>query len=508
MKKKILSIILAGCMMVALAACGKDSGNNSDTNEAGGMAEASQEEEAPALDTENIYDLYVTWPSISGAPEDLQMVEDAVNDMIGEKLGINVIFNSIPLQDLTSQQQLLVSSGGNIDIIICLWTGLDPWIGTESLLELDEYMETYAPDLIERLGEVAYTCSKNGHIYAFPKENAGYSYGFAANSDILEKYGFDTQDRTVTIEELEEIFQTIKDGEGNSFYPVAGGGRLESLDIVVDNLGSSDYMGGILIDKDAETVVNIFETEEFRDYAYRMYDWAQKGFISRDAATTEDTMVTLVPTGNYLGAFTFMAADMEILFNVPVTNLVIHDGITRVSDLTDILYGVASTCEQPEKAVAFLNELLTNKDLDNLLEYGIEGKHYVVVDENEKGNKLVELPEGIDMTSSGYYVTIGVWNPIQDMLWNTSGFESIEFMEKRSEYEISPAFGFMFDSTEYTNQVTALSAVYNEYIKIIQCGAVNPDTELPNFIDALKAAGIDEVIAGKQAQYDEWRNSR
>ena len=39
---------------------------------------------------------------------------------------------------------------------------------------------------------------------------------------------------------------------------------------------------------------------------------------------------------------------------------------------------------------------------------------------------------------------------------------------------------------------------------MLQTGSVNPEEYLPKFQQALKDAGVDEVIAEYQSQYDAW----
>lgn len=51
------------------------------------------------------------------------------------------------------------------------------------------------------------------------------------------------------------------------------------------------------------TISNVYETQDYEDYANRMYDWAQKGYISKDAATITEDRDILVAGGNYLGYF-------------------------------------------------------------------------------------------------------------------------------------------------------------------------------------------------------------
>ena len=54
-------------------------------------------------------------------------------------------------------------------------------------------------------------------------------------------------------------------------------------------------------------------------------------------------------------------------------------------------------------------------------------------------------------------------------------------------------------------QYAAVSDVITQYQAVLGLGVVDPATELENFRSSLKAAGIDEVIAENQRQYDEWK---
>ena len=84
--------------------------------------------------------------------------------------------------------------------------------------------------------------------------------------------------------------------------------------------------------------------------------------------------------------------------------------------------------------------------------------------------------------------------------------ESIEF-GKNNNYNAdrSHAFGFVFDSSSVTSQYAAVNNVIMQYYCGLDCGSVDPETTIPQFVQALKEAGIDDIIAEKQAQYDAWR---
>ena len=46
--------------------------------------------------------------------------------------------------------------------------------------------------------------------------------------------------------------------------------------------------------------------------------------------------------------------------------------------------------------------------------------------------------------------------------------------------------------------------MYDKYAVAITNGTLDVDENLPKFISEIKAAGIDEIIAEKQAQLDAW----
>ena len=67
----------------------------------------------------------------------------------------------------------------------------------------------------------------------------------------------------------------------------------------------------------------------------------------------------------------------------------------------------------------------------------------------------------------------------------------------------SVAKGFKWDNAKVLNQITACQNVKDKYAKGLQLGVLNPDETLPVFIQELKEAGIDDIIAEKQAQLDQ-----
>jgi putative aldouronate transport system substrate-binding protein len=146
--------------------------------------------------------------------------------------------------------------------------------------------------------------------------------------------------------------------------------------------------------------------------------------------------------------------------------------------------------------------MYTDEQVVNLINYGIEGEHYIMLGENTIG-----YPEGLDPMSHPYalnlswefgnsflsYIPAGM-NP--DM-WNMA-------RESNDSALLSKAFGFVPDMSGVTTEFTNVLSVINQYMLPLNTGAIDPADYLPEFIEKLKSAGIDTIIAAKQAQLDAW----
>ena len=64
--------------------------------------------------------------------------------------------------------------------------------------------------------------------------------------------------------------------------------------------------------------------------------------------------------------------------------------------------------------------------------------------------------------------------------------------------------GFSFDNSSVSSEIAAIYAVVDEYRAGLLGGALDLDENYPRFIQKLKDAGIDTVIAEKQKQLDAW----
>ncbi|HPW42148.1 MAG TPA: DUF3502 domain-containing protein, partial [Bacillota bacterium] len=54
------------------------------------------------------------------------------------------------------------------------------------------------------------------------------------------------------------------------------------------------------------------------------------------------------------------------------------------------------------------------------------------------------------------------------------------------------------------NEIAAVNNLWDKYVPALETGSIDPEVNVPKFLEELKAAGIDKVIAEKQEQLNEW----
>jgi len=144
----------------------------------------------------------------------------------------------------------------------------------------------------------------------------------------------------------------------------------------------------------------------------------------------------------------------------------------------------------------------TNVEVANLMMYGIEDVHYTMTD-----NGTIDISNNANYEN--YWPMFGDATALYTAESNflSTGAETLEEYQERLdswEVEMSPAYGFNFDTTNVKTEIAACDAVDDEYRLAISCGTVDPDTEIPKWTQKLYDAGLQKVIDEKQKQLDEW----
>ena len=475
----------------------------------------------PVSADDDIYEVVVQFPTLGTTPSDLQKVEDAINERTESEIGVHVTFYPVSAFETNNTTSLMVSSGEKLDLAISIFEGgVANYVNKGMLLELDDLVDQYGQDIVEAEGVAMKGGYFDGALYGIPtEEKMGRVKAFECRKDLLDKYGIEYDENKIyTLEDLSEIFATVQAGEGDAFHCIAANGSEDPIYSYFDHtdqLGAS-YASGVLMDygQGEDEIVNYFETQEFEDYCNTVRSWFENGYLSQDCNTTTDSSLVQMQTGNYLGMFSNAEPDMIANHSVNMQAYVGTDvvplytsapaSMTQFYQVTQWMIPI--TCDNPEKTMEFLNLTYKDKDIVNLLYRGIEGTHYNFV----KGSDcVVEYPEGIDASNTPYSAVLNVWgDKMKDYVMaplNETYYDAMKnFNSSITDDHISRALGYCFNSNSVKTQYAAVNDVITQYKAVLGMGVVDPASEMENFRNALKAAGIDDVIAENQKQYAEW----
>ncbi len=512
--KRILSVLLSVLMTaILLAGCGSTPTASSQTGTTAGQAGTTG---AGPTEPQDIVELVVQICTLTEPGEGFYEMEAELNEMLERDLGVHVTFERTDIVQVTTDASLALSSGEQMDVIISFGTGAQTW-ESGMCIPLDDLAAQYGQDILEQSGDYIEMCKIDGELFGISVLwlNAD-GHGYEMKKSFADKYGF-TRDvnKLYTLDEIEEMFEIIDEGEEqNVLMQITTSTSSMTLNshIAFDSFTQVNPIYGTLIlasDKYAPTqVVNLIATEEYAYYAQKMYEWAQKGWISADAAVTTDTPDEILTRDDTVGFFAYGSfddrleqvvawADEVVVFNTQPAG--------KAGSLAGMMWHITPTCEHPEKAMEFLNYFFKNPEAHTLVQYGREGVEWEVV-EREGDNTLirwlaenpVDLPHYIAYPWLGNQARLPVFEP------NPIDMNQIKLDIEANipDAYTSPALGYVFDTSEFSAEIAAISSVMDQYVATINAGAVDPAVSLPEFLRALESAGINEVIAANQQQLD------
>lgn len=517
MAKRILAVFLAAVLTLSLAACSgntETSGTGSDSSAAGesgteGTGETDLRE--PELVTLDIV-------TMASGKEDsgVTQVEEAMNEILEEQFNVNVNLTFLPFGSYADQTTLMLSSGEGVDLIAVYMISYASCATSGQIMPIDDLLEEYGQGIIDELGWDMINCGRvDGELYGLTQgRDLAASEGFAYRLDLAEELGLDMES-VKTLDDLEEVLKTVKENTEN-VWPVAVSAGENIRNWGWDALGDEMVNLGVLPDMAQDTtVVNLYETDQYKDLVTTMYNWMQEGLIQSDAVNTTETASTLLEAGTAFGYFTNLKPYYAEENNANLQNKIgVVDNMVPALSTTDRvtmgLWSIAGSCEHPEAAMKVLNALYSDPEVANLYMYGVEGTHYEVVEEGTitNGQDRINYPDGLDATTTTYRKS-GTWLCPNQFIGDIWGLDLPDdywdaTRDFNNESQKSAAFGFSFDATQTPNEIAACTNVVNKYHKALVCGALDPETTLPQFNQELKDAGIDVIIEEKQAQLDAW----
>lgn len=446
----------------------------------------------------------LTYLAYNNPQPDEEKVIAKVNEYLEEKIGVRVKWNTIA--EYNTKTQMLFATGEEFDVCFTAhWTNFADNVDNGVFMPLDDLLKKEGKEIYEMTPEYLFDAAKiDGEIYALPViKDVAEQWSVRCKKELVDKYGLDVSEIT-SLEELTPVFQTIKDNEPG-FTVALMRGNSDWFKFLPFESVTGTKVGAFRLD-DSGKVVNQYETEEAKEFFELMRDWYKKGFMRSDAANaTSDSDIIASDKwfAQYVGYLPLADAvpqtTYEYIFGLNEPHL-------RTGNLMGAGFAISANSKHPEKAMEFINIMNTDKYLRNLVGLGIEGEHWVAV-----GDDQWKLPDGVEKKDETGYSPMD-YPQGNRFLLRVKESETLDKWDKYEEFNNTavkyPTIGFIFDTSSLTAEIAAINEVYNEFAPSLLVGAVEPDEYLPKFLEELKVAGSEKVIAEIQRQYDEWKKEK
>lgn len=515
MKKRIIAMLCAGIFAVgAMTGCSGRDASSSQSQPAeeeqsvqaseGQMAELDEEgqQETESSDVPKV----VMYYPLSSIQTDQDIVAEKAQEYVMDKLGIDLELRVVPISSYDDQLNLVVAGTEQIDLALVWGSDISSFSAKGALYPMDGLIDEYGQGIRESLGDYLNAGMINGVLYQTPVNRSMFlQSGVVLRKDILEKYNIDIS-AISNEQDLDRAFETIKAGEPDMamIQPENNGSPLVYTDY--DSLGDG-Y--GVLMDYGQTLeVVNYYATDEFRELCDLHRQWNQKGYISSDVLSNTESAADLVKAGKLLGFYVTVGPgteqDKSNQCGWDMVMAPLRKPFTYTSKANGFGWSILNNTKDPVSAMKVLNLLYSDADFLNLIDWGIEGTHYQL---KEGSERIITFADGVDATTSGYFHnwSFAFGDQLKAYFWDGTEEDFPDAVRKLNEDAIqSKAMGFAYDVTPVKNEYTAVSNVDNQYSAALSLGCIDPQENLPKFLDALQSAGIDKIIAEKQAQLDAW----
>ena len=549
--KKLLALLLAVVLTLSLfAGCSSETATDAgNTTDAADSTDATDTADTDAVETgdaapEEIVPL--TFYMTCGVRPEADRIMEKANEIIEKEIGAHLEIIDADAEKIN----LMISTGDEFDLCFMgNWGGYNFFenAAAGAFVDMAPLFEKYAPETYSRIPEALWKGVSIGDaIYGsvnYQQWGVASQKGFAVRMDIAEEVGYDWQKlkgmpANDVLRDLENFFEPALElypemigWESSATYNLFAN---DPLYYDMEPVGDMLQPGWVRFEE-PDTVINQFETEEFAEFCEIMREYNQKGYVRADAATVQDPspdrragrmlagtwyswpdMIDYQPTGvEELTIAGFEAANYTIpemsmtpKGTCPAGQISTTRTVIPAAAGPTACVAISATSKHPEKAMELIELLNTNDELFNLLQWGEEDVDYYY---DEDGN--FQRVEGkytfnynewqMGQSYSPDFARSDFGRQLNAAQKDTAAKQEIIFEADRTATP-SPVTGFTFDPEPVKTELANCSAIITEMVPVLGAGAADPAEYLPQFLQRLKDAGVDTIIAEKQAQLDAW----
>lgn len=469
---------------------------------------------------------------------DQERIMEKANEIIEEKIGAHLNLVMVDPGSYAEKMNLMINSGDPWDLCFAAsWGGINFYENAQkgAYADLTELLPELAPETYSRIPEGLWDgVSVDGKIYAsvnYQQWGAAQRSGFRFRQDIAEEVGFDWESLKgkPTLEILEATGDFL--GKALEAHPDMIGFETSNIYSLFANsplhwdmeeVGDVKTPGWIRYE-DPDTIINQFATEEFMEYCKIMRDWYDKGYVRKDGATVNDTSsdrkackIIAEPTTGWPDSIDLPGnpdiskMSMTLQKDAPAVAVSNTRTVLKAGAGPNAAVAVNSQSPNIEKAVELIELLNTDDELYMLITQGEEGVDY---NYDEDGN-WAPVDGKYNFNYNEWQIGQSYSPEFTRAIYGKNEAGDIQKEAQGIVYEadktadVSPLTGFVFDQSNVKTQIANCTSIIDEMVPALSNGALDPEKAVPQFLERLEGAGVNDIIAEKQAQYDAWKAAK
>lgn len=453
----------------------------------------------------------IRWLTTGDTAAEVIEDDDRIIAAINEKFDIDLNVEYVP-EGSTEKVNVAMASGDFPEIVTGAYgtSATQSWIENEMVIALNPYMEKY-PNLKAWLEEYSWSAI-DGQYYGLPFITQ-YSVANALigmRGDWLEKLGLDYP---TNLEEMKAVLTafTFNDPDGDGLqntYGLSGTKPIGNFDWVMYANGRQH--GDYELNANGE-VIPFFEHESFIPAMTYIKELWDAGVIDPEFVLNDNNKLEEKFFQGKIGAMSHamyrhvarlenstktLYPEATLVYGLPPVG---PDGVSfghNAAGRSGFMTCVTATCKDPEKAVAFL-DFMVSPEGNDLLRLGIEGIHYtkngeeITMNEEER-SKDAFSPSGWAHAlawGSLYWPLESGYMPATDPSRDRA-LESIDLATKAQKPSLIKQKTPL--EVEYG---TALNDIYNQYFIDMLYGNISIEEGVANLSDEWRSQGGEELLA-------------
>ena len=502
MVKKMLAAGLSLSMCVGmLAGCGSqttttESTTTAETGRAAATTEA-ESEQASAETTDGEVPTLIWWTVGQTTPTDFEDSVEKISDYTEEKIGVRLDIKVAGYGDWGTKMNTIVNSGEYFDLMFVNNHNYNGFVNLGAFEDIKTLVQNVTPDLYSYIPEQLWEAATiHDSIYAVPTYKDSSSTQFWYIDDTyVQKYNIDMS-TIKDMETLDPYVRAIKEGEGESCYPIQlnQGALWTDFFKAYDDLASGLQPLGVRITDETRTVVSTLEQEDSIAKMKQLHEWYTDGIINPDAnVVTENAKGKIF--GNDQG-WPSAVDSWETIQGVEKYDAVqVGDTNYTTSSIQGSMNAISANSKYKEEALKVIELMNTDSKFRDMCAYGTEGTFFEYNDDGTVKRLRDDWP-----WPSYTQGTFFILSTTDDS--DPNAYDQVK--QQNEEATPSTCLGFALDIEPVQNEMANCKTVWDKYKYDMLTGASDPATVVPKCIEELKAAGLDTIIAEAQKQIDEF----